>query len=327
MLSSLLIVRFQERLICRIPMRKCDYFFVLIICLISNVWLNCAPIMEMRNRRSEALEEPDYSPYAGIKRRLAIVDFQDSTTVGEGNAGSALCDMIVSCLHPSGCFMLVKCSDFEKILDEQGMSQVGSITEQSAIRAGQLFGAHALLFGKVEELSYEITRKDVDSKKEKWGFTLTASTGKIVSTYRLLDSMTGEIIASGTIYEREIKPGLRGHGKDFDFANINELDETVVGIAMRRAANRIAMNIYEHTADITWWGKVVKVAGDSLFFTPGRADGVHIGQFIQIYQEGEQEKGEKFEMQVIGHLGERISIANNASFKTINVGDLIVEKR
>jgi len=286
---------------------------------------------EMSARRGfGAASGPEFESYHGLKRRIAVLQFEDDTDLGAGKAGSAATDMIISVLARSGRFVIVERSELETILQEQTLGQSGAMTFESAISAGRLSGVQALVLGRVESLQYEYSRKDLDSDDKDWGLSLMGSLGLAELNCRVVDVTSGEMLFSDRASGSQIRPGFGVRTEDFNLEDEHSIDESVLGISLRKAANKIAAQIVDAVDVIPWYGKVIKVEGDQVYITPGRSDGVRIGTHLQVipgWQETDSESVEDTvsigEIEIIGYVGERVSTAQVLSGDGIVVGSLV----
>ena len=245
--------------------------------------------------------------------------------------------MLISQLSRSNRFILIERSKIAKILEEQALGQSGAISEESAARVGQLLGAESIITGSILRAGQESGAHDFNNKKNDWKLALKATVGFISVSYRLISTETGEILASNEISKREIKPAFGLKTKDWDFSNLYDFDQTVVGIATRKAVNEIAIDIVEKTKEFSWVGKIIQVASDSIvYFKPGIEAGIQIGQAFDIYQDynaaiennslpdsGDFFDRPKAKIEVTGFIGDQVSRARVIMGQGINRGDLV----
>ena len=299
---------------------------------------NCAMIPELNPYRYEKIARgPKFALYDGLKKRIAVLDFENHSSFGDQRIGSAFSDMLISQLARSGRFILVERSEMEQILKEQVLGQAGMLTEESAPQVGRLLGAESIITGRILNAGQETGAHKFDDKKKDWGFALKATVGFVHVSYRMISTETGEIIAAGNVSKKEIRPGLAIKTEDFDFDNLFDFDQTVVGIAFHKAVNKIALDIVKSAGKIEWRGKVVQCSGDSIvYFTPGQISGVKINQIFNIYDnpnftndaENQIQKPEylnrpKARVKVIGFIGDKVARARIIMGGYINRGDLV----
>jgi hypothetical protein len=152
----------------------------------------------------------------------------------------------------------------------------------------------------------------------------------------MVSTTTGEILFADDVSETEIKPGFGLKTKDIDLENIFEFDETVLGMAVRKAVNKIAQDIVDHVSVIEWIGKVVQARADTLvFFTPGRGAGVQLEQLFEIFENVDLEPENlpdeqlivydqsKARVKVTGFIGDKVARAKVIQGNLIKRGDIV----
>lgn len=299
--------------------------------------LNCALVPELDSYRVDRIAEgPEFTPYFGLKRRIAVLDFENFSSQGGAKLGSLVADQLVSKLARSDRFILVERSRIEKILQEQALGQSGAITEETAPRVGQLLGVESLILGKIHEASQETGRRKIDNEKKKWSLALKATVGNVRVSYRMVNTTTGEILLADDLFSTEIKPGFDLKTKDLNLENMFDLDQTVIGIAIRKAVNKMAQDIVQNVGTIEWVGKVVQSKADTLiYFTPGRGAGVKLKQGFDIFESMEFQDEEmlideeairnvaKARVIVTGFIGDKVARARVLQGGRINRGDIV----
>jgi len=314
--------------------RQLKYSFVLL--LILNV--NCAFIPRISQMdRDSTNENQVYPPYRGLKKRLAVFDFENRSSLSNPKIGSAMSDMLISQLSRSQRFTLVERSQIERIMQEQALGQTGLIAEQSAAQVGQLLGVESIVVGKILEAKQETGSHKFDNKKDKWNLSLKAVVGYAHISYQLISTSTGEILSANDFFAKELKPGFDLETKDYDVKNTFAFDQTVVGAACRKAVYQIAAEIVKNADSVNWSGKVVQVTADSLvYFKPGISSGLTVGQVLNIFAKPEQVNDEglvsdlpnqlnrpKARIEVTGFIGDKVTRARLLLGEPATIGDLV----
>jgi len=309
----------------------------LALLLVAVFNFHCALVPELDTSRTEKIARgPEFTPYHGLKPRIAVIDFENLSGFGGDKLGSAVADQLISQLARSGRYILVERSRIERILQEQALGQSGAVLEETAPEVGKLLGVESLVLGKILEARQETGRHEIENEKKQWAFKLKATIGVVHIAYKMVNTTTGEILLADDVFAREIKPGFGLRTKDFDLENMFEFDQTVLGVAVRKAVNQIAQKIASNVTAIEWAGKVVQCKGDTLvYFTPGRGAGIQLGQLFDIYgtlafQPEEENSVEKLALsqpkariQVSGFIGDRVARAKVLQGGRIKRGDLV----
>ncbi len=260
-------------------------YLILLPILIIILFIGCAGIPELTSFRTDTIVRgPEFTPYSGLKKRIAIFDFENVTKKPNSKIGGAVADMLITQLIRSERFIVVERSQIERVLGEQALGQSGVITEETAPRVGKVLGAESLIIGTIIEANQETGAHKFDDKENKWGLALKATVANTRIHYKMINSSTGEILLANDFSATEIKPGFGIETKDFDFENMFDFDQTVLGTAIRKAVNKIAQNIVDNVGVIAWAGKVVQAKADTLvYFTPGKGAGIKTGHLFDVY--------------------------------------------
>ncbi len=304
-----------------------------LLCLIAN----CMMLSEdVRYGKDRERQPPEYPPFAGLKRRVAVLDFVNQAEIGGSKLGSAVADMLINQLFRSGRFILVERSGLDRILQEQALGQSGAVNEATAAQVGQLLGADCLILGTVMEAQERTSSRKIEDKKDEWRFHLKAIVGLAHISFKVIDTQTGTILLADHFSATEIRPGFGLETKDFDFKDMADFDQTVLGKAVQKAVRRIAERIVSAVDRIDWVGKVVQAQADSaIYITPGRSAGVQLHQLFEIYEKNPVSVDQDFSfaapradqpkarIRITGFIGDRVARAKLVQGSGIQTGDLV----
>ena len=290
-------------------------------------------------RIDKIVKGPEFSQYYGLKKRIAVLDFENRTDYNSKKMGGAITDLLISQLTKSGRFIILERSKIEQIMREQALGQSGIISEETAAQVGQLLGVESIIMGNLLEASEETDSRKIDNKKNNWGLALKATVGTVQVSYRMVNTTTGEIILADDFSASEIRPGFGLETKKFDFNNMFDFDQTVLGIAVRKVVNKMALQITNNVEKIEWTGKVVQSKADTLiYFTPGRGAGINVGQQFNIFKKRSEAPEDleieseilslpdnkvKAKIEVSGFIGDKVSRAKVISGENIQRGDIV----
>jgi len=112
-----------------------------------------------------------------IKKRIAVLDFENITPLmKKHNIGVTVSALLTGEMSHSTIFRLVERKNIKKILKEVELSMTGMVSQDQAVKAGELSGAQLLLAGTVSE------------------------TGETISiTARIVSTEKGEVLAAKTV--------------------------------------------------------------------------------------------------------------------------------
>jgi len=305
--------------------------FILLITL-----FRCSAITELSNQ--QLLKAPEFAAYDGLKTTIAVLDFENNTDQGGQKFGSAVADKIVSLLVKSGRFIVIERQRIQEIFQEQALGQSGTITDETAADAGQLLGVQTVVLGNILEVTQERGDHKIDMNEDdeddKWSLALQASVAHVVFSCRMVDTSTGEIVFASNASATDIRPGLGLLTKEFDFIDMFEMDQTILGNAVRKAVNKMAIDIVNHAQQLEWEGKVVQVKEDSLvYIKPGSNAGIRIGDHFQVIGKStvlDDELAEsivKGSVEVVGFIGDQVAKAMILEGAGFTIGDLVKSRR
>jgi len=232
----------------------------------------------------------------GLKKRLAVIDFEDKTGHGAWHIGSGMADMLTTALVKSGKFMVIERQALEKVMQEQALGQTGAVTAQSAAQVGKILGVELMVMGSVNEFGEKQSSVggSVGGKLGgKFGglnrLGVETKTARVGLDVRLVNTTTSEIVAAEGIAEDESKKGVDVGTNDFAFSNDVGWDNTLAGKATRKAVNKVVDLITGAMDKIPWSGKIIAVNADkTVSIKPGSKGGIKVGDVFTVYSVGEE---------------------------------------
>lgn len=216
--------------------------------------------------RSEALA-------GDLRKRLAVVDFIDKTDYGKGRLGIAAADILEGELQRSGKFTMVSHSGMDEVLNLQAVGQSGVMDPSTAMQAGRLIGANAIINGSVSE--FGIKKSGVSVPGIVGTRTLVA---RAVVDVHLIDGATGVILLSET-----------GEGtaettatKILNIGGEGTYDETLAGKALRGAVQSLVDKIVARMETVPWQGYVLSSEAGTVWITGGQDLGLRKGMQFNV---------------------------------------------
>ncbi len=236
----------------------------------------------------------------GLKKRVAVMDFEDKTGHGAWHIGSGMADMLTTALVKSGKFMVIERQQLQAVLKEQAMGLSGAITPQSAAQVGKLLGVELMVIGSVNEFGEKqssvggsvggrlgggklgglggINRLGVETKTARVGLDI-----------RLVNTTTGEIVAAEGIAEEESKKGVDIGHDEFSFSSDVGWDNTLAGKATRKAVGKVVELVTKAMENLPWAGKIIAINADkTVMIKPGAQGGVKVGDTFEVYSIGQE---------------------------------------
>ena len=226
---------------------------------------------------------------AQLKKRVAVSRFEDRAGTGYNHLGEGVADMLVTALVKSNKFFVLERQELEKVLGEQKLGESGLVTAETAPKLGKLLGVELLVVGSVSEFGTK--ESQVSGGISFLGGGIKRKTSRAVVDIRLINTVTGEIVAAEKEEGEESSTGIAVRYEDIDFNNMDSWDDTDIGKACRKAIDGVVELIVNNMASIPWSGKVLKVNADgTLLMKPGSEGNVKVGMEFDIFRIGESIK-------------------------------------
>jgi curli biogenesis system outer membrane secretion channel CsgG len=226
---------------------------------------------------------------AQLKKRVAISRFEDRTGSGYHSLGSGVADMLATALVKSGKFSVIERQEMDNVLAEQKFGESGLVTPETAPKVGQLLGAELFVVGAVTEFGTK--ESNIGGGVSLFGGGLKTKKARAVVDIRLINTSTGEIIASESEEGSESSTGIDVRYSDINFDNSSSWDNTDIGKATREAVNGVVKLITENMEKIPWSGKIIKVNADgTVLMKPGSEGNVKTGMELFVLRKGEDIK-------------------------------------
>jgi curli biogenesis system outer membrane secretion channel CsgG len=247
-------------------MKKNQFLILLITCLIVTMGAN-----------------------AQLKKRIAVSRFEDRTGSGYHSLGEGMADMLITALVKSKKFMVLERQDIERLLQEQQFGESFMVTPETAPKVGQILGVELFVIGSITEFGQK--ESDVSGGFSAFGAGLKTKTSRAAVDIRIVNTTTGEIIASETEEGSESSTGIAVAYEDINFSNIDSWDDTDIGKAAREAIGGCVKLIAENMEKIPWSGKILKVNSDgTVLMKPGSEGNVKVGMEFLVFRPGEDVK-------------------------------------
>jgi len=229
------------------------------------------------------------SANAQLKKRVAVSRFEDRSGTGYNHLGEGVADMLVTALVKSGKFSVLERQELEKVLEEQKLGESGLVTPETAPKLGKILGVELLVVGSVSEFGTK--ESQVSGGISIFGGGIKKKTSRAVVDVRLVNTVTGEIVAAEKKEGEESSTGIAIRYEDIDFNNMDSWDDTDIGKATRKAVDGVVELIVANMENIPWSGKVLKVNSDgTLLMKPGSEGNVKVGMEFDVFRIGESIK-------------------------------------
>lgn len=235
----------------------------------------------------------DYPSYHGPKQVVAVLPFANrvKNVYGSWQLGEGMSEILVTELVRSGRFLVVERESIRNIISEQELGLSGLVRKGTAVKTGQMSGAQFYIKGAITEFNDQAGGGGITlgfKGGEVGGKTRTAYVGIDV---RIVDNTTGQIYAS---YNASASARSTGASLSTNLSNFGDLyklgasgfNSTALGVATRKAVQKIMSFILAESKNIPWQGSIIK-AGSKVYLNRGNTAGVKNGDRLSVYSKGE----------------------------------------
>lgn len=229
--------------------------------------------------------------YTGVKHALGVISFDNEAGfVSEWNLGDNLSLMLESSLYDTGRFVIVERAELGAVMAEQDLQNSNRTAQAAQVAStGQVRSAKYLATGAITEASYN-TSGDSGGLRIK-GFNIGAKSDKasVVAVVKIIDSTSGEIVASKRIRGEAGKSGLSLGYSDRGFGTqLGGFTKTPLGEAAQDVIDQATQFIALEMEDYDLEGNVVMVSGTGqIIINRGSNYGVAPDQLFVVREEGE----------------------------------------
>lgn len=225
----------------------------------------------------------------GLRYSITVSKFENRAGWhGQWDLGDAWGTVLTDLLTQSGKFIVLGEKDMrQEALDEQDFAASGRTAGGSkAPQTGQMTPAQLLVKGAITHVQ-DSTAGGGGGISIK-GIRVGGSGGKgeINATIYVVDSETGQVLASksvvGTSTQKGLSLGYSGAGFGGD---VEGFKKDNVGKAVEAACNEAVKFIVSQLGEIPWTGSVVRTSAGKVYVNRGSREGVGVGQEFVVGKE------------------------------------------
>jgi curli biogenesis system outer membrane secretion channel CsgG len=231
-------------------------------------------------------QEIEEKPLTGLKKRVAVFNFENKSDYGRGNVGEGMADMLTTELVKSGNYRVIERAELQSVMQELKLGLTGMVTSNTAAQVGKQLGVELAVFGSVTEFGQKEESKGIGFGKRKFGANQIKA--RVAIDLRIVNVETGEILAADNVAKEESQTGISVAIPDFNFQNQAEFDKTLVGKATRACTQEIVGKIEAQMGKVPWYGKIIKESGGMVYINRGVGSGLQVGNVLEAYSPGEE---------------------------------------
>ena len=254
--------------------------------------------------------------HAQSTKRVAVMNF-DYATVQSGvsaifgsnqDVGKGIADLLVDKLVSGGTYRVIERKVLDKVLGEQNFSNSDRADATTAAKIGRVLGVDAIIVGSITQFGRDDKKTSVAgdamgrlSRYGLGGVSRKESKAVVAVTARMVDTSTGEILASVTGRGESTRSGTNllgagGSGKAAVGGSVNMQDSnfanSILGEAVRISVNSVAQQLEGKSGalparTLTISGLVADAAADgTLILNIGSTAGVKVGDRLSVKRLG-----------------------------------------
>jgi curli biogenesis system outer membrane secretion channel CsgG len=227
------------------------------------------------------------------KIRIAVTAFENKVKTPwwgpSWKIGDGLAEMLTTELSKTGQFIVVERQALGDIVKEQELGQSGLVRGETAARTGQVLGAQIVVRGAVTEFEERASGGGAGIRFPGFGAEGGVSNAYVALDIRLIDTSTGQVIASHNAAKTapSVGGGLGARIGNATFGG-DAFFQTSLGQATR-AAMQDALQFIMATAfkAVIPSFSIVKVEGGTAYINAGANSNVRVGDIFMVYAKGE----------------------------------------
>jgi curli biogenesis system outer membrane secretion channel CsgG len=238
---------------------------------------------------SPALGKDDEKEYKGPRKRIAVLNFEVKAPGAKKEVGEGLTEMAITALTGTGQFIVVERGELDEVFKEQKLGNSGNVREGTEAKTGQLLGAQLLLKGALTELQEEDSGGGIGAVVGKVAGGVGKVTAKLAVDMRLIDTSTGEIIASHRADAKTSATGVAGGMKIKGIPIVGGyFTSRAMEEAARDAIEEVVDVVVENTKAMPWSGKVILTKGGQVYINSGSNANMAEGTLLEVARPGEE---------------------------------------
>ena len=251
---------------------------VLVLSMFLIGLFSCAPRTKIKEENPLATVTEKYADAkpTGLRRKIAVVEFENKTAYGKGRLGTSCADILTTELGKSNKFILVEREKMDALLKEKRLQESGAFTPDELAVNGKLLGLNAIVTGSISQFGVKTEGTDLllyEGKKQ---------IAEVTVDLRIVDVGTGKIIWTEAGKGQAIKKvstvvGLGGRAG---------YDETLEGDALRAAIVKFVKNIIKRIDETIWSCYVAEVDNDKIYLDAGKESNLELGTKLKVVRPG-----------------------------------------
>lgn len=226
---------------------------------------------------------------SGLRYSIAVAKFENNSSWrGQWSLGDAWGAVLTDSLNQTGRFIVLGEKDMrQEAMEEQDFAASGRAAGGGKqVVTGQMTPAQLLVKGQITH--FEDGTSGGGGGIGIKGFRIGAKTSnaEINTLVYVIDSSTGQVVASKKCYGKINKTGLSfGLSKGGFSGDVGGFKKTNAGKAMEMAVDEAVAFVVSQLNNISWSGKVILNKAGKVYINRGTREGVSVGQTFIVGKE------------------------------------------
>jgi hypothetical protein len=187
---------------------------------------------------------------------------------------------------------LVEREVIKHIIKEQELGMTGLVREETAAKAGGLSGAQFMIKGVVSEFNDQAGGGGITLGLSRFDIGGKTRTASVCIDVRIVDNLTGEILASYNAHGEARSTGASlaakfSHASDDFKIGTSKFYSTSLGQATRKAVQQVIGFIIKESQHIPWQGSIIKTSRSKVYINRGKNANIKVGDHLFVYSKGE----------------------------------------
>jgi len=198
----------------------------------------------------------------------------------------SLTEALTTSLTATGKFVVLERAALAQVQQEQDLGASGRVNTETAADKGKLMGAQMLITGDITQFTYN--RSAIGGKLTNIVKGLDAGVERVSASVsidlRLIDAVTGEVIASIKGDGSSAQQGVTGHlTKDEKKYDGSVALSTPLGKASRQAIEKSIDGIINNIPKLKWSARVIDFRDGVVYVNTGQGGGLTKGMTLEVF--------------------------------------------
>jgi curli biogenesis system outer membrane secretion channel CsgG len=227
-------------------------------------------------------------PARYLKKRIAVAPIGVAVGgAGLAGYGNQIQAMLITELRNTNRFIVVERENLGGLLAEQDLAASGRVAKGTGPKTGNLMGAQLMVKAEITDFD------DQSQSGRRFGIGpvdvgRSQSAVRVAMDMRIYDAESGVVIASESVSAQKVTTG-KEVGVDVGYFRFDDQksQSSTLGFVTRELIQKALERIVADSAKVPWSARIIKAAGDEVYFNAGSDMGVRLGGKFKVVSVGE----------------------------------------